>query len=235
MKTKMVYQTNQLGLYVGQAEAEESPLEPGVFLIPGGCVETAPPKIPAYKAACWSNGKWSLVDYFDGLIVYSITTGEPQTITGLGPIPSGYTVKKPGPDQVWKDGEWVDDIGAILAALYEQKLQEINTGCNRHIESGFISSALGEPYRYSSQMDDQINLTGMVLSGLDASYACFDANQVKGFLPHTAAQLHRVSQDLVRFKQAALQHADNLKQDLATALKDKKLKVMKAIKWAPPA
>ncbi|SFX83869.1 hypothetical protein SAMN03159398_03049 [Pseudomonas sp. NFPP02] len=235
MKTKMVYQTNQLGLYVGQAEAEESPLEPGVFLIPGGCVETAPPKIPANKAACWINGKWSLVDYFDGLIVYSITTGEPQTITGLGPIPSGYTVKKPGPDQVWKDGEWVDDIGAILAALYEQKLQEINTGCNRHIESGFISSALGGPYRYSSQMDDQINLTGMVLSGLDASYACFDANQVKGFLPHTAAQLHRVSQDLVRFKQAALQHANNLKQDLAIALKDKKLKVMKAIKWAPPA
>lgn len=44
-----------------------------------------------------------------------------------------------------------------------------------------------------------------------------------------------MSQDLVRFKQAALQHADNLKQDLATALKDKKLKVMKAIKWAPPA
>lgn len=235
MKTKTVYQTNQLGLYVGQTEAEESPLEPGVFLIPGGCVETAPPKIPENKAACWSNEKWSLVDYFDGLIVYSITTGEPLTITGLGPIPSGYTVKKPGPDQVWKDGEWVDDIGAILAALYEQKLQEINTGCNRHIEGGFISSALGEPHRYSSQMDDQINLTGMVLSGLDASYACFDANQVKGFLPHTAAQLHRVSQDLVRFKQAALQHADNLKQDLATAHKDKKLKVMKAIKWAPPA
>lgn len=235
MNTKTVYQTNQLGLYVGLAEAEESPLEPGVFLIPGGCVEMAPPKIPANKAACWSGGKWSLVEYFDGLIVYSITTGEPLTVTGLGPIPSGYTVKKPGADQVWKNGEWVDDIGAILATLYEQKLQEINAGCNSHIESGFMSSALGEPHRYNSQMDDQINLTGMVLSGLDASYACFDADQVKGFRPHTAAQLHQVGQDLVRFKQSALQHADNLKQDLATALKGKKLKVMKAIQWAPPA
>lgn len=124
---------------------------------------------------------------------------------------------------------------AILAALYEQKLQEVNDGCNHHIENGFVSGALGTPYRYSSKMDDQINLTGMVLSGLDASYACFDANLVKGFRPHTAAQLHLVGQDLVRSKQAALQHADNLKQDLATALKDKKLKVMKSIKWTPPA
>lgn len=235
MKTQTVYQTNELGLYVGTAEAEESPLEPGVFLIPGGCVELEPPKIPANKGACWSEGKWVLVDYFDGLIVYSIVTGEPMTLTGMGPIPSGFTTKKPGPDQVWKNGEWVDDIAAILAALFDQKLQEVNDGCSAYIESGFLSSALGEPHRYSSQMDDQINLTGMVLSGLDASYACFDANEVKGFRPHTAAQLHLVGQDLVRFKQAALQRADNLKQDLVTALKDKKLKVIKAIKWTPPA
>ncbi|RBH53182.1 MULTISPECIES: hypothetical protein [Pseudomonas] len=234
MSTKTVYQTNQLGLYVGTAVAEESPLEPGVLLIPGGCVETPPPAIPTDKAACWSNGKWVLVDYYNGLVVYSITTSEPMTINGVGPIPSGYTMKKPGPDQVWKNGEWVDDIGAILAVLYDQKLEAIGSACSRYIEGGFISSALGEPYRYSSQMDDQINLTGMVLSGLDASYACFDLNQVKAFRPHTAAQLHLVGQDLVRFKQAALQQADTFKQELATALKDKKLKVMRAIQWTPP-
>lgn len=235
MKTKTVYQTNQLGLFTGTAEAEESPLELGVFLIPGGCVETPPPAIPENNAACWSNNKWVLVDYFNGLIVYSTATGEPLTINGVGPIPSGYTVKKPGPDQVWKNGEWVDDIAAIVAALYDQKLLEINDGCNRHIEGGFYSNALGETYRYSSEMDDQINLTGMVLSGLDSGYACYDAEQVKAFYPHTATQLHLVGQDLVRFKQAALQHADSLKQDLASALKNKKLKVMRAIKWTPPA
>lgn len=234
MTTKTVFQTNRLGLFTGTAQAEESPLEPGVYLIPGGCVEIPPPAIPDNKAACWSNDKWVLVDYFNGLILYSTVTGEPLTINGIGPIPSGYTVKKPGPDQVWKNGEWVDDIAAILAALYEQKLLEVNDACNRHIEGGFNSGALGETHRYSSQMDDQINLTGMVLSGLDASFPCYDAHNVKGFRPHTAAQLHLVSQDLVRFKQAALQHADNLKQDLATALKDKKLKVMKSIKWTAP-
>jgi len=235
MKTKTVFQTDHLGLFTGTAEAEESPLEPGVFLIPGGCVETPPPTIPTDKAACWSNGKWVLVDYYDGLVVYSITTSEPMTINNVGAIPSGYTMKKPGPDQVWKNGEWVDDIGAILALLYDQKLEAIGSECGRYIEGGFISSALGEAYRYSSQMDDQINLTGMVLSGLDARYACFDLNQVKAFRPHTAAQLHQVGQDLVRFKQVALQQADTLKQELATALKDKKLKAMRAIQWTSPA
>ena len=39
-----VYQTNYSGLFVGESLADESPLEPGVFAIPAGCVETAPPE-----------------------------------------------------------------------------------------------------------------------------------------------------------------------------------------------
>jgi hypothetical protein len=42
MTQKIVYQTDHLGLYVGETEADESPLEPGEFLIPGGCVEDPP-------------------------------------------------------------------------------------------------------------------------------------------------------------------------------------------------
>lgn len=94
------------------------------------------------------------MDYYEGLVVYSITTAESQTITGMGQIPSGYTVKKPGPDQVWKNGEWVDDTNAILAKLYPQKLAEIDNGCSAYIEGGFHSSALGEPHRYSSSLEE---------------------------------------------------------------------------------
>jgi len=82
MNTKIVYQTNPLGLYVGPIEAEESPLEPGVFLIPGGCVPVPPPAdIPEFKAACWSGKTWQLLDYFNGLIVYNTTNREPLTLT----------------------------------------------------------------------------------------------------------------------------------------------------------
>ena len=39
MSTKTVYQTDHLGLYVGPVIADASPLEEGVYLIPGGCIE----------------------------------------------------------------------------------------------------------------------------------------------------------------------------------------------------
>ncbi|WP_273822681.1 hypothetical protein [Pseudomonas asplenii] len=233
-KTKTVYQTSPLGLFTGITEADESPLEAGVFLIPGGCVETPPPLIPDNKAAHWNGQEWSLVDYYQGLLVYSITTGETLTITGMGPIPSGYTMKKPGPDQVWKNGAWVDDTAAILAKVYQEKLVELNAGCSQYIEAGFSSAALGEPHNYSSSLEDQVNLTGLVFSGLDSAYPCV-ANGVRQFMAHTREQLLQVNKDLVVFKQAALQHADQLKRDAAQALQDKKVKALRAIKWTVPA
>ncbi|KAA0983768.1 phage tail protein [Pseudomonas sp. ANT_J28] len=235
MDVKTVYQTDHLGIYVGPVVADESPVEPGVFLIPGGCVEIAPPAIPEHKVAWWSGQDWQLVDYLGGLVVYSIDTGQPRTLEGFEPLPAGFTPKKPGPNQVWKNGDWVDDINAILAALYDTKLQAIGAGCSQYIAGGFSSNALGGVFRYSSEIDDQVNLNGLVLMGLDSEYACFDSDQVKAFRPHTAAQLLQVGQDLARFKQAALQHADSLKQALAKALKDKNLKAMRAITWTPPA
>jgi hypothetical protein len=215
--------------------ADESPLEPGVYLIPGGCVEIAPPAVPQHKAACWSGTAWQLVDFFGGVVVYNTDTGEPRTLGGFEPVPAGYTMKKPGPNQIWKDGQWIDDIEAVLTTLQDQKLQAISTGCAAYIAGGFNSHALGEIYRYSSAIDDQVNLNGQVLLGMDDVYPCYDADQVLAFRPHTIAQLQKVSLDLVRFRQAALRHAEILRLAVANAQKDKDLKTMKAITWKPPA
>lgn len=237
MTRKVVYQTNHLGLYVGSIEAEESPLDPGVFLIPGGCVQVPPPEAPDFKKACWTGKTWQLLDYFEGLIVYNTGTREPLTLTGPGPIPNGYTVKAPAPNQIWKNGKWVDDLDTLLAKLYPQKLEAINDGCARYIESGFESEALGERYRYDSTLEDQVNLTGLILSGLDVLCACYGTapeNNEKVFREHTATQLHRVGQDLVTFRQDALQQSEKLKKDLATLLAEKDLVAMKAIEWSPP-
>lgn len=235
MTGKIVYQTNHQGLYLNAVEAKESPLEPGAFLIPAGCVEVPPPKIPEYKAAHWNGHTWQLVDYYQGLVIYSIATAESLTLDGTGPIPSGYTVEKPGPDQVWKDGKWVDDNAAILAKLYQQKLQAINAVCSQYIEAGFDSAALGEAHRYGSSLEDQVNLTGLVFSGLDSAYPCTGSDGVRQFLAHTRDQLLQVNKDLVLFKQAALQHADQLKREAAKALQGRKLDALRAIKWTVPA
>lgn len=62
MNQKIVYQTNYSGMLINEAYADESPLEPGVFLIPAGCVELAPPeKWPEDQWPRWNGFKWELI------------------------------------------------------------------------------------------------------------------------------------------------------------------------------
>lgn len=57
-----VFQTNYSGLFIGESIADESPLEPGVFPIPAGCVETAPPsEWPDDKWPRWNGVGWDLI------------------------------------------------------------------------------------------------------------------------------------------------------------------------------
>jgi len=57
-----VYQTNYSGLFVGETVADESPLEPGVFPLPAGCVETAPPEEwPDDQWPRWNGVAWELI------------------------------------------------------------------------------------------------------------------------------------------------------------------------------
>lgn len=60
--SKTVYQTDRSGNYVGPMAADASPLEPGVWLIPAGCVEVAPPNAPTGKIARWNGSAWVLVN-----------------------------------------------------------------------------------------------------------------------------------------------------------------------------
>lgn len=60
---KTVYSFDASGAYVGPVtldSSDESPLEPGVYLIPAGAVETAPPVPSAGEFAKWINGAWVL-------------------------------------------------------------------------------------------------------------------------------------------------------------------------------
>lgn len=56
--SKIVYQLDEAGGFVGETTADESPLEPGVYLIPAGCVEKAPPAPVEGKQRVFSGGKW---------------------------------------------------------------------------------------------------------------------------------------------------------------------------------
>lgn len=234
MSRKVVYQTDHLGLFVGEIEADESPLEPGVFLIPAGCVELPPPQVPEFKAAHWNGKSWQLLDFFEGLMVYDTTTGAARTLRGLEPIPSGYTLQRPEPGQIWKADRWVDDIDTLLSKLYLKKIDTFNSACAHYIVSGFSSDALGEWHRYDSALEDQINLYGLVVSGLDALCPCYFDDNTKVFREHLATQLAIVGQHLVQHKQAALAQTERLKNQLRQMLEDQDLSAMKALEWSMP-
>lgn len=57
---KTVYQTNEHGFLVGVTEADESPLEPGVWLIPRGAVEHPPPEPRAGQVPFWTGSAWEM-------------------------------------------------------------------------------------------------------------------------------------------------------------------------------
>lgn len=231
MQPKIVYQTDHLGIYTGQAYADPSPLEEGVWLIPRGCVEIAPPAIPEFKAAHWDGLSWHLIDSYLGLVAYNTRTGEPLSIDRLGQLPPGYTLEPPAPGQIWQDGQWVDDIPAAVERRYLERVQEIDASCAQQITGGFSSSVLGDCYSYSTSLDDQINLSGAAALGVDLTYPCSDQTWIKAYRPHTAAQLRQVADDFTRMKLQLLQQAYSLKERLQQARDAKDLDALEEVMW----
>lgn len=122
-------------------------------------------------------------------------------------------------------------LDEVLNSLHARQSAQVERGCGEAITAGFASHALGAPHRYSSELDDQLNLTGAILRGLDMPYACRDEQGVKAFRLHTAAQLRQVGDDFTLYKLQLLQHANELKQQLDLALEAGDAEAMAQIRW----
>lgn len=234
MTTKTYYQTDRFGFFIGRVDVDPSPLEKDVWLIPAGCIETAPPAIPEGKAAFWTGEQWTLADNFENLTVYNTKTREPRVLSRYDVLPAGFTLLIPGPHQIWRNGRWIDDIPTVLATRHAEKTLEVNQACKAQIMGGFSSEELGAPHRYSSQFDDQLNLSGAVLSSVDMPYACRDELGAKAFRLHTAQQLRQVGEDFAMFKLQLLQKAHELKQRLDQALVLNDIDAINAVTWEDP-
>lgn len=63
MSSKIVYQFDGAGRYLGDTEADESPLEPGVYLHPARTTAVAPPPPdtwPEGKRPRWDGFSWTM-------------------------------------------------------------------------------------------------------------------------------------------------------------------------------
>lgn len=99
------------GEFVGQSVADESPLEPGVYLIPAHATEIAPPiSVPAGSVAVFSGTSWSVVEDHRGE-KYWLIDGTEIVMDVLGPLPDGASLTAPPPN---------------LADIKAAKMQQIN-------------------------------------------------------------------------------------------------------------
>ena len=114
--TKTVYQTDASGLFVEEVDARESPLEPGVYMIPAGCVEVPPPITGAKEAAVWMADAWTLVADHRGEVWFN--GDEPVTVDFVGdPGEKGLSPEPPAPSLIVLRAAKLAAISAAADAL----------------------------------------------------------------------------------------------------------------------
>ena len=125
MKT---YKYSQTGEFLYEIQCQESPREPGKFLIPANATTVAPPEEQAGKARVWNGEEWGYRDDNRWKTMYSVTDSR-QTITMsnvLGAnVPEGWTLTPP-PDSdnkyTFVGGEWLPQSVEELRAQLENQL-----------------------------------------------------------------------------------------------------------------
>lgn len=88
------------GEFMGAGEADESPLEEGVFLVPAYATENPPPEAAPNKVPVFDGENWYAKDDFRGQVGYA-ADGTEKMITEIGDTLQslGLTAEKPVPPE----------------------------------------------------------------------------------------------------------------------------------------
>lgn len=121
-----------------------------------------------------------------------------------------------------------------LDQLKSRKKDSINRECNIAIVGGFVSSTLGTPHLYDSDIEDQINLIASFIASQAMPvvlYRCTNiATNTKNWENHTSAQMQQLYADGVTFKTTQLITASTLKLQVDAATTTEQIS---AIIWVP--
>ncbi len=122
------YKYDKTGEFLHEIQCQESPREPGQFLIPANATTVAPPEEQEGKARVWNGEEWGYRDDNRGKTMYSINDSRQTSVMSnvLGEdVPEGWTLTPP-PDLENKytlsDGQWVEQSVEELRAQLEDTL-----------------------------------------------------------------------------------------------------------------
>ena len=112
--------------FVAASEADESPLESGVWLTPAHATALEPPLAGTDQAAIFKSGAWEIVADHRGKTYW--IAGQQHQIDQLGAVPpAGSTPDKPPPTPAEASAERLGEIKAELASLTQAVQQHLDT------------------------------------------------------------------------------------------------------------
>jgi len=195
---KKVYLYDENGLFTGTYNAQESPLDPGIYIAPNLSTDIK----PIHTDKTWpkfANGAWSNIPDNRGM-AWDKDSGVQVEYKELGYLPNNLTaIAKPSGFYKWSGNTWVVDLAAAKIA----KAAEIKSACASTIVSGITSEALGAMHYYPTSQNDQANFTGLITSSLlpnsgdEYKFWCADAGGIWQRRIHTKLQIQDVGKSVV--------------------------------------
>jgi hypothetical protein len=144
---KTVYNYHpQTGEFINEVRADESPLEPGVILIPAFATTAKPPKTVTREVAVFADGKWRIKADWRYISLFSTADGSAVTIGEIGKTPAdvGATDQPmPSSAHAWTNGSWQLDPVKQAAQFDRAKLQALATIDQFHAET--VQKLVGNP------------------------------------------------------------------------------------------
>lgn len=130
-ETKTVYQLDRHHCYLCTTVADRDPMVENNWLIPAGCVETAPPQTGKNQTAQWQydSQTWRIIPDYRGQTAYRTDTWQhdgiaADTVTEPGELPEGLTIEPPPSSlHTWDAAKktWVLDKAAAQARKAAQQ------------------------------------------------------------------------------------------------------------------
>ncbi|QUS59214.1 hypothetical protein [Pseudovibrio brasiliensis] len=130
---KTVYFTDDSGVYVGAGLAQESPRQPGKWMLPQGAVLDAPPEIPSGMAALRKDETWCLVPDNRGEIWFDKDGNEVEIQEVGDPFEKNLTresaslVKEPDKQSVRDYAEFLIEQGTLInGVMFRTNAESVN-------------------------------------------------------------------------------------------------------------
>ena len=118
--------------YLSTEEAQKSPLEKNVYLIPANATTIATIGVKEDEVAIFDGEKWVVEKDYRNQKVYSMETQQEQKVDYIGDIKDGYTLLQPFENCQWNGKKWELDLYKIKL----QKIAEVSRVKTTHLTKG---------------------------------------------------------------------------------------------------